>query len=568
MRRRTSPPCFPAVGALGTAAALVALSACGQRKLDAGWDRPAAGGAAGSAGAGASAGAGNRCVNGPGYYVDAASGDDSNDGKSPSTAWQSLTKVNATLFQPGDTLCFRAGASWTGKLAPRGSGTSEAPIAIDQFGSGDKPRIAAGANDDSAVELVNQSYWELNNLDITNRKAFVGDYRGIAVIGQDAGTLRHIQIRRCRVHDVTGEVNWISGSAQQNAEGITFEAGWDVSKRTGGIVFEVRTKTTPPVKTTFDDILIEDNVITDCSFAGIAFKQLDADVHWAIRNTAAESSYSPHTRVVIRNNYLNQRSSSFACNGIYLSSVRDALLEGNVVSEAGTSAIELYYTDAVTVQRNETYGTTMKAGGSQFNGIDAGKGTTNTIIQYNYLHDNGDGLLLSQFLFGDAIVRYNVFQDNTRYQVYLHSDSAASNVIYNNTFYVRSEQARLAYGFGQFLPAEYAFSNNIFVGMGAEPVLTTGGGITYRSNLYFGANVNVPQEDLSAIVADPRFVSPGMGANGNTSGPAFTSLLGYRLSADSPAIDAGVPVADNGGQDFAGNSLYIGAPDLGAYEAR
>jgi hypothetical protein len=45
------------------------------------------------------------------------------------------------------------------------------------------------------------------------------------------------------------------------------------------------------------------------------------------------------------------------------------------------------------------------------------------------------------------------------------------------------------------------------------------------------------------------------------------SLLGgFKLRAGSPAINNGAVIANNGGFDFFGTALYVGAPDIGAYE--
>ena len=97
-------------------------------------------------------------------------------------------------------------------------------------------------------------------------------------------------------------------------------------------------------------------------------------------------------------------------------------------------------------------------------------------------------------------------------------------------------------------------------------MLTSGGGITYTRNAYFGAHMAVPAGDASALRSDPDLLNPGQGANGSPLGPAFASLAGYALAPGSPAIDSGAAISDNGGQDFAGTQLYVGAPDLGAFE--
>jgi hypothetical protein len=101
------------------------------------------------------------------YYVDNLAGNDANDGLTPETAWQSLDRINATVFEPGDRIRLNAGGTWAGQFAPQGSGMDGAPIVIDMYGTGDKPRID-GNGVFATVSLTNQQYWEINNLEITN----------------------------------------------------------------------------------------------------------------------------------------------------------------------------------------------------------------------------------------------------------------------------------------------------------------------------------------------------------------------------------------------------------------
>ena len=272
------------------------------------------------------------------------------------------------------------------------------------------------------VLLLNQSYWEINNLEVTNNQTTPGDYRAVAVRGRDAGVLHHIAIRSCFVHDVTGVVNWIGGSTADNIPPwVTFQTGWDDSKRTGGIVVEVQSANGTP--TWFDDVTIENNTVQDTSFGGIIFKQFDGGFGWGIRNSPNDTHFMPHTNIVIRGNYLSQTNTIYGCNTIYVTGSRGVLIERNVSQNAGTSAIEVYNSDNFTVQYNETFGTVRKANGADFNGIDADRATTKAVIQYNYIHDNGDGILLAQFAFGDSIIRYNLIINNSRYSINLHSDA-------------------------------------------------------------------------------------------------------------------------------------------------
>jgi hypothetical protein len=520
-----------------------------------------------STGGGAGGATANACAAGVSgtYFLDAAAGNDASDGTSAATAWKTLSKINATTFQPGNRICLKAGGSWTGQLAPKGSGSNGAPIVIDQYGTGPKPIIAAGTGDAAAVYLLNQQYWEMNDLEVTNKKSAVGDLRGISINGRDGGTLNHIYIRNCYVHDVTGEVNWIGGDTANNAPGVTFQTGWDASKHTGGIVFDVQAGSAN-VKTKFDDVLVESNTVADCSFGGIVLKQLDGTAHWGTRSSANSSTWFPHTNVTIRGNYISQLNTNLGCNAIYMTDVQNGVIEQNVCNGAGTSAIELDYTDSVTVQKNEAFGTKVKAGGADSNGIDTDRGTTKTVIQYNYLHENGDGILLCQLSFGDSVIRYNIIQNNSRYQIYLHSDPSASSAVYNNTVYNNKTNSGVAYGYGTSLSASYTLRNNIFFAASGNGALTTSSTIMYRNNLYAGSAIQVPAGDSAAIKADPKLVAPGTGTSGSAAGPAFGSLGGYKVMAGSPAINSGAVISASGGLDFFGNPI-AGVPDIGAYES-
>ncbi|MFD1831311.1 hypothetical protein ACFSJS_16825 [Streptomyces desertarenae] len=99
-----------------------------------------AGTAAQSASAEAPAGA-----SGTTYYVDAVNGHDGNAGTSAAAAWRSLGKVNAFAFRPGDTVSFRRGQSWTGRLVVSRSGTATSPLSVTAHGDGARPVIGGGA---------------------------------------------------------------------------------------------------------------------------------------------------------------------------------------------------------------------------------------------------------------------------------------------------------------------------------------------------------------------------------------------------------------------------------------
>ncbi|MCJ7843306.1 cadherin-like beta sandwich domain-containing protein [Lederbergia sp. NSJ-179] len=516
------------------------------------------------------------------YYIDAESGDDHNDGKSENTAWQSLDKVNSTVFEPGDKILLKAGQSWTGQLHPKGSGKQGNPIIIDQYGSGERPKIKGAGQFEAAVYLYNQSYWEMNNLDVSNEAPVettfaesLGDFRGIHITGDNGTQLNYFRMNNVYVHDVSGEVNWIGGTNPETPKpGIKHGTGWDKSKRTGGIVFDtsVVDPANPEEPTTFNDVVIENSTIKDTSFGGIIFKQYagidEGAVHvgWGERDSRDDEKFSPHTNIVIRDNYLSQYNTDFGANSIYLTGVRGGAIENNIVAGAGTSGIELYYADDVVVQHNEVFDTVKKAGGADHNGIDADKATTNILFQYNYIHDTGDGILICQFGFGDVVLRYNVIENTERYPIYLHSDKSATAEIYNNTIY-NDKSKYMIYGYGSYVTAKYNIQNNILYSTKDDAVFTTGGGVSYNNNSYFGADFPIPTEDKNAITIDPMLKDVGTGGKGTEeTGPALDTLGGYKLLSGSPLIGAGLVIDHNGSQDLEGNPIYHDTPDIGAFE--
>ncbi|MGR6974025.1 choice-of-anchor Q domain-containing protein [Streptomyces cynarae] len=517
------------------------------------------------------------------YYV-STSGNDSNAGTSTSAPWRSLTKVNSTTFQPGDVIRFEAGDSWTGQLWPKGSGIDGSPISIDSYGTGAKPKIAGQGTVGDAVRLNNQQYWEIRNLDVSNAAPAtatpgenLGDFRGIGVHGDNGQTLHHFVIDSVDVHDVTGEVKWVGGSTANNKPGITFQQGWDRSKDTGGIAFltGVQDITAPGAPTVLDDITVENSTIKNTSFAGIVTKQYAGDAPgavytgWGKRATANDPNYTPYTNVTFRGNYITQANTSYGCNGIYLTGVRGGLVEGNVIDRVGTSGVETNMADSVTVQHNEIMGTHLAAGGADQNGLDPDIGTTNQVFQYNYLHDNGDGILLcacnTAVKFGSVVVRYNVVTGTSRWNLNM-SQGATGTVanVYNNTFYNAASTIMVTGG----VAGTATLTNNLFDSVPNSPQFLQQSTITYRNNGYSSNLTTVPTSDATRKVGSPMLVNPSVtGPYGDENGPRLGTAANFALQSGSPFVDAGATVTGNGGLDFAGAPVPIGnGPEIGAFE--
>lgn len=94
------------------------------------------------------------------YYVDSASGNDSQAGTSESAPWKTLSKLHSMNFQPGDVISFKKGGTWDGPLVINDSGSSSdvsrKPITYTAYGSGALPVITGrgGTTHKRAIEVL------------------------------------------------------------------------------------------------------------------------------------------------------------------------------------------------------------------------------------------------------------------------------------------------------------------------------------------------------------------------------------------------------------------------------
>ena len=76
------------------------------------------------------------------YYLDSGTGDDSNSGRSPSSAWRTIGKINSIALEPGDTVYFRRGQIWRETLEPHNGGAFGRPVTFTAYGNGAAPVIS------------------------------------------------------------------------------------------------------------------------------------------------------------------------------------------------------------------------------------------------------------------------------------------------------------------------------------------------------------------------------------------------------------------------------------------
>ena len=96
------------------------------------------------------------------YYLSSSSGNDSNSGTDPSSAWRSINKLNSVSLQAGDNVLFQRGDTFYGNVTISNSGSGGNPITFGAYGSGPKP-IVTGFTKVTSWNSLGGNIWESSN---------------------------------------------------------------------------------------------------------------------------------------------------------------------------------------------------------------------------------------------------------------------------------------------------------------------------------------------------------------------------------------------------------------------
>jgi hypothetical protein len=400
------------------------------------------------------------------YYV-SSRGDDTQNGTSVATAWRSIKQVNTVTFQPGDRVLFEGGQTFAGYIMLKGAGTPTEPLIISSYGSG-----AATIASSTSI-----GFFSYNAAGIELRRLnFVGDGRlttpssGVEFyLDAPSTTLRYLRLDSL---DISG---------YQQA-GISI-GSW---KGSSG----------------YDDVRITNCQVHANGEAGLSSysQNLAAHHQWYIGNCQA---YDNSGRSDI--NYTHTG------NGIVLGGVDGVLIERckayhngwlNANPSGGPVGIWGYCCNNLIIQKCESHhnssGTSHDGGGFDLDG-----GCTNSVLQYNYSHDNGGpGYLLAQYngapAMHDVTIRYNVSKDDGRRDnqgaLHVWSSGASGGIqratIHNNTVLLTppadgSSPKAIIIASAGF--SDLSIRNNVLQTTGGLQVLSTicTSGLSLQGNCYW-----------------------------------------------------------------------------------
>ncbi len=432
------------------------------------------------------------------YYVDSQYGSDNADGLTRQTAFKSVTRINQLELHGYDTVLFKAGCEYVGNLHPtrtRGDGI----IKFCRYGVGEDPCIVGEGG--ITFELFDFDEVEVSNLSFTNPKG----YQGIGIQNLAGGIMRHIHICNCSIHNVNDDRNTyryesggiICASFSQN------EPGW------------------------FEDLLIEDNNIEDVARTGILLTGFWANRPtklWGFNEYVSDTeNWWPSKQVVVRSNFINRTGG----DGIVLIGTTDALIEWNTVYNVMTNPVPHCANAGIwpqssnncLIQYNEVAYCHKPEGCDDAQGIDVDLSCRNTIIQYNYTHDNEGGALLLCELpdtddkdnFRGTIYRNNlsINDGNVKGEIIAIVGPVRGVKIVNNTFCSSGNVSKIieVFPMGDKVGKDIEFSRNILVSNGRDNMfnLLHAENFEFKDNLYWGACRNVPEGHENPHVESPNF---------------------------------------------------------------
>lgn len=458
------------------------------------------------------------------WYV-SPNGNDNNSGLSPSAAWKTISKVNKKAFAPGDTIFFEGGGTFSGTLSPSRSGSATAPITYDSYGTG-RATISSGSN--NGLTGSNVSGIAVRNLNFIGSGPWSNTADGVFFSGANK---TYIRLDRLTVSGYGGR-------------GVYFKAG-----NSGG----------------FSDVQITNVTSNNNIFTGIEIG--------GVYQPGSISRYNNRNfyiaRCLVFDNYGKATFNNHSGDGILAWDIDGITIERCVAHHNGRDnshcggpiGIWVWQATNAVIQFNESY-SNLDGSGCDGGGFDLDGGTTSSVMQYNYSHDNdGAGYLVYKFSgaapLKNCTVRYNISQNDGRTNLAgIVTGGGVDNIqVYNNTSYAGPGSRAAIDIWGDTYNS--AVRNNILLSDGSVPVVI-GASATFQGNLYWNYagfesiaghdsldlwRLATGQERLNGadtgIQLDPSLIAPGAAPTLNNA-DLLNSLSHYRSTAASIGVNRGL----------------------------
>lgn len=445
------------------------------------------------------------------YYISAA-GNDANNGTSPSSPWATIAKVNTVTPNPGDTFLFRGGDTFSGTITVNAGGRAGAPITYSSYGSG-QATISSGNN--SGLTDTDFGNIAVTNLILVGSGITTNTGHGLAFTGLNANCQNFL----------------MSGLTISNygGDGIGFLVGggatpviWSNITETQCTVHDcgqngIQHATNNPAGSGLPSFLAFVNVLTD---------------HCTIYNVTGQNSI---LKPQVFNGFgtLAQGVNGYTVQ--YCNIYNNGRLGENSFGGSGSAGPGIYCANGnnVLVQFNEVWGQwNLGSTGHDGGGVMMDFGIANSLVQYNYLHDNMSfGLACGTLTIGGVhqnnnnnVFRYNVLANNGSVGpntllpggIILYTLGAGETltnlVIYNNTIITKGSTLSYALidgtNVGHAGSMSGIIANNILIGDANTILLSYYDAFRFIGNDYVGGSsvkkvvfTNITYASIAAWIA-------------------------------------------------------------------
>ncbi len=531
------------------------------------------------------------------YYV-SPTGNDSNSGTSTSTPWQTINKVNTSVFPEGAIVSFEGGQTFAGCLVANTTNVPNSsalnPFTFQSYGTGMATiQSNCTGTGSSAITGDTVNGFTVNRLKIANGSQTLN---GVLLENQHhASPVSTLVVKNSEITGFTP----VSGVTGGGAE--IFVIGYAINGNKGPL----------------NDVQILNNSLHGASVTspdgpGVAGYGYGKN----ITNVLVQGNTVYNLGMPATNSFGALEADGWNGGTIQYNVVHD--IGANVTSCGGTSGIEAYTSNNITIRHNEVYNVQPSpsfTAGCDWDAIDLDGGTTNSLVEYNYTHNNfGTGIYAytvnpSGSTWGPNTYRYNISENdglqggsNGAFGLAGYPPQNALRV-YGNTFIntvsasgnTGDPAACLFFGLwngggaaatGSMIEDNICYMNDPNSANNVEFVRTASNsisGITFQNNLYYTTSnpewiwngttyTTLPSwegagVDSGSLFGDPLLNNPGGGGTCSWTPSALTGPqpcpVAYTLRYGSPASGAGVSVSANGGSDYYGNTIPS-SPSIGA----
>ena len=526
------------------------------------------------------------------YYVDAAKGNDRNNGRSPQTAFRSLTPLKTITFAAGDSIILAGGQRYKGMIVLESqNGSDGKPIVVTSRGK--TKATIDGKGEVCGVLVSNCNHVVVENLHITANGGGIapggeaamrygvseglGRF-GIVIAATKRGVFSDFTVRKLDIDSVYfNDPGFIRDAQESHTSNGTTSFGWGI-----------RVISTGKAPAYLDRITIEECTITSVS-------------HTGIRLSAPYTRERPMTNIRITGN----KVTNVGGPGIVGESIRNVYIGHNTTDRTGSptdnrnwkrgAGIWVWNADNTLIEHNRT---TNANGPIDSHGMHIDFHSNNVVIQYNFSANNEGGFIEILGNAWNCAYRYNISVNDgwRKNDLNVQNNRIGKTIwltgfvgarpkhigpyysyIYNNTIYVKSEiQAKVSV---ENCALGVLMANNIFYIEG-DAIIVPGDeynpakaecpailNVHVKNNLFLHKGSWSPDyiQDSQPVYGDPVFAKNG-GLEIKDYIPSNKTLVKQGIEIERlPGDHIGLSIGLKAERDILGNPIN-GKPSMGAIQ--